>query len=64
LWPREEFTLPGAAEVSGSSALDISRDQYYQALCAMTDELAGPEKPVAIDIDRLQFGSEATAALC
>jgi hypothetical protein len=25
--------------------------------------LAGPEKPVAIDIDQLQLGSEATAAL-
>jgi hypothetical protein len=25
--------------------------------------LAGPEKPVAISIDRLQLGSEATVAL-
>jgi hypothetical protein len=34
-----EFASPEDAEVFGSSALGLPRDDYYQALCAMVDEI-------------------------
>jgi hypothetical protein len=39
-----EFASPEDAEVFGSSALGLPRDEYYQALCAMVDELGGSDQ--------------------
>ena len=36
-----EFVSAADAEAFGSSALGLSRDNYYQVLCAMADELEG-----------------------
>jgi hypothetical protein len=37
-----EFASSDDAEVFGASVLDLSREDYYQALCQMADEIAGP----------------------
>jgi hypothetical protein len=36
-----EFASPDDAEAFGAAALNLSRDQYYEALCEMTEELGG-----------------------
>jgi hypothetical protein len=36
-----DFASPEDAEIFGSNALGLSKDQYYQALCAMADEIGG-----------------------
>jgi hypothetical protein len=36
-----EFASPEDAEAFGAAALDLSRDQYYETLCQMTEELGG-----------------------
>jgi hypothetical protein len=36
-----EFASPEDAEAFGAAALDLSRDQYYETLCKMTEELGG-----------------------
>ncbi len=40
-----EFASPQDAELFGLNALGLSRDQYYQALCAMADEIGGCREP-------------------
>jgi hypothetical protein len=35
-----DFASPDDAEVFGSGILGISKEEYYQAICAMADELA------------------------
>ena len=40
-----EFAAPEDAETFGASALGLSSEAYYQALCKMTDELGGNETP-------------------
>jgi hypothetical protein len=58
-----EFASPEDAEIFGSSALGISKDQYYQALCAMADEIGGSGE-TGCDCHRpTSTSSEATAAL-
>jgi hypothetical protein len=37
-----EFASPADAEAFGAAALGISREEYYQDLCAMADLLDGP----------------------
>jgi hypothetical protein len=37
------FASADDAEIFGASALGLSRDAYYQALCEMADELSGTE---------------------
>ena len=37
-----EFASADEAETFGASVLGLSTDEYYQALCQMADELAGP----------------------
>jgi len=39
-----EFASPDDAETFGASALGISRDEYYQVLCDMADQIGGPEQ--------------------
>lgn len=39
-----EFASPEDAEVFASSALRLPRDEYYQALCAMVDEIGGGDE--------------------
>jgi hypothetical protein len=36
-----EFASPEDAEVFGSSALGLPREEYYEALCRMVDEIRG-----------------------
>jgi hypothetical protein len=36
-----EFASSEDAEAFGTAALDLSRDQYYETLCKMTEELGG-----------------------
>ncbi len=36
-----EFASPEDAEVFGSSALGLGKDDYYEMLCEMVDELSG-----------------------
>ena len=36
-----EFASPDDAETFGAAALGISRDEYYQILCEMADEIGG-----------------------
>ena len=36
-----EFASPADAEVFASSALGLPREEYYQALCGMADEIGG-----------------------
>ena len=36
-----EFASSDDAEAFGAAALDLSRDQYYETLCKMTEELDG-----------------------
>ena len=38
-----EFASPDDAETFGASALGLSTDEYYDALCKMADELGGNE---------------------
>jgi hypothetical protein len=38
-----EFASPDDAEVFGASALGLARDEYYDTLCALADEISGPE---------------------
>ena len=38
-----EFASPDDAEVFGASALGLTKDEYYLALCAMADQLGGNE---------------------
>ena len=40
-----EFAGPEDAEIFGANALGISRDLYYEVLCAMTDEIGGCGEP-------------------
>ncbi len=37
------FASAEDAETFGSTALGLSRDEYYETLCAMADEINGPE---------------------
>jgi len=37
-----EFVSPEDAETFGASALGLSNDEYYHALCAMADEISEP----------------------
>jgi hypothetical protein len=39
------FASPDDAEIFGANALGISREDYYQALCQMADQLEGCSKP-------------------
>ena len=36
-----EFASPDDAEVFGASALGLTRDEYYDQLCAMADQVCG-----------------------
>ena len=36
-----EFASPADAETFGASALGLSRENYYQALCEMADQIGG-----------------------
>lgn len=36
-----EFASPDDAETFGACALGLTKDEYYQALCSMADELGG-----------------------
>ena len=36
-----EFASPDDAETFGASALGLSKDEYYQSLCELSDEIAG-----------------------
>jgi hypothetical protein len=56
------FASSGDSEIFGSSALGIPRDQYYQALCAMADEIGGSEDTscVYLAIRRLRVCREAS----
>jgi len=36
-----EFASPADAETFGASALGLSREDYYQALCEMADQIGG-----------------------
>ena len=38
-----EFASPDDAEVFGASALGLTRDEYYDQLCAMADQVSGCE---------------------
>jgi len=38
-----EFASPDDAEVFGASALGLTRDEYYDQLCTMADQLCGCE---------------------
>jgi hypothetical protein len=38
-----EFASPGDAEVFGASALGLTRDEYYDTLCALADQICGRE---------------------
>ena len=38
-----EFAAPEDAEAFGAAALGLSKDDYYQALCEMTDQVGGCE---------------------
>src|SRR5262249_10744852 len=38
-----EFASPDDAETFGATALGLDKEQYYQTLCAMADELGGNE---------------------
>ena len=38
-----EFASPDDAEVFGASALGLTRDEYYAALCEMADQICGCE---------------------
>ena len=38
-----EFASPEDVETFGASALGLTKDEYYQVLCAMADELSGTE---------------------
>ena len=38
-----EFASPDDAEVFGASALGLTRDEYYDKLCALADQLCGCE---------------------
>ena len=40
-----EFAAPEDAEIFGANALGIPRDLYYEALCAMADEIGGCGEP-------------------
>ncbi|MGB8340663.1 MAG: hypothetical protein WCE51_03660 [Chthoniobacterales bacterium] len=40
-----EFAGPEDAEIFGANALGISRDLYYEVLCAMADEIGGCGEP-------------------
>jgi len=40
-----EFAAAEDAEIFGANALGIRRDQYYDALCAMADEIGGCGEP-------------------
>lgn len=39
-----EFASPEDAETFGAAALGLTKDEYYQALCQMADELASPSE--------------------
>ncbi len=36
-----EFAAPEDAEVFGANALGLSKDEYYEALCEMADQIGG-----------------------
>ena len=38
-----KFVSPDDAETFGASALGLSKDEYYRALCVLADELTGNE---------------------
>lgn len=40
-----EFASPQDAELFGSGALGLSRDEYYHALCTMADAIGGCGEP-------------------
>ncbi len=39
-----KFASPEDAETFGASVLGLSKDEYYQALCTMADELTGSRR--------------------
>lgn len=39
------FASPDDAETFGAAALGLGKEAYYQALCAMADEIAGGGRP-------------------
>ena len=43
-----EFASPDDAELFGASALGLSTDDYYLALCELADQL--PDRPIAEDL--------------
>jgi hypothetical protein len=40
-----EFASADDAETFGAAALGISRDEYYDALCELADQLGAPTEP-------------------
>jgi hypothetical protein len=44
-----EFASLDEAETFGAAALGLTRDEYYDALCAMSDQLAAPEAPTPVE---------------
>jgi hypothetical protein len=42
-----DFASADDAEIFGSSALSISRDDYYRAICEVADELAEDYEPIS-----------------
>ena len=39
------FAAPEDAESFGAAALGLAKDEYYQALCRLADELQGDDSP-------------------